>query len=88
MSRRFDEASPDLIPSHLVTATVELKAVVAGVKLNGILLLANEEADGVQSHLELWAYSDEACANPFLHSMPLELKRKDLIISVCLRIRT
>ena len=82
MRRSFDKTRPDFIARHLITATVELERVVAGVKLNRILFLANEEADGVQSHFEFWADSDKASSNLFLNSVPLELKCKDLIISV------
>ena len=86
MRRRFDKAGSYLITSHLVAPTIQLKAVIAGIKLDSILLLANEEADGVQSHLELWAYSDEARAYCLFHPMPLELKGKNLIVGVCLGI--
>ena len=74
MRRCLNKARANLITRHLITATVELKAVVAGIKLDRILFLTNEEADGVQGHFEFWVDSDKAGSNLFLHSMSLELK--------------
>ena len=82
MRRCLDKARANLITRHLIATTVELKAVVAGIKLDRILFLANEKADGVQGHFEFWADSDKASSNLFLNSVPLELKCKDLIIGI------
>ena len=86
MRRRLDKARTDLVPRHLVAAAIQLKAVIAGIQLNGILLLANKEADGIESHFEFRADSNEAGPDPFFHAMPFELKRENLVIGIGLRV--
>ena len=58
----LDKRSANLITSHLVAATVQFETIVAGVQqLDCVLLLSNQEADGVERHLKLWADTDERC---------------------------